>query len=503
MKNILVISFSLLSFCMKSQTYFNKQYIHGSPNWLSSLGDVVQNKDSSYLGLAWTIDGANNDIQNLRLLKIDKYGKTEWTKDYSFENMEPGRILPTSDGNFVINGLKRTRTNGLFTLNTFLFKIDSKGDSLWIQHYEHNAEWTIAGSLVSTADKGFICAGSLIEWIKVGNEYKEQPSQAYFIKTDSLGNLLWKRSYGDSKYSLTVMSTVELPNKDILAVGRYQSFRTKDFNDLGMMAMRLGANGDAQWWKTYGREDANESFVKITKTSNNQYLVSGTFGVDNTNEYNGGVLGKLDENGEVIWMKGYNDKIKGFAFSGGHTQLANGDITVAGISYLTDDVGIAQFDSTGNLKWFRRNDLNPNSYESIYGIIPTSDKGFAIFGDGLSTISGNDQAWLLKLDQYGCDSEACAKSVATADSPENKVMQLIVYPNPSNGDARVRWSLDEVLSHAVLSISDARGVPIHALPISTASGEFELEGLNLANGMYVATISSRGKIECKKIIVLK
>ncbi|MFZ4545322.1 MAG: T9SS type A sorting domain-containing protein [Saprospiraceae bacterium] len=503
MKNFFFIIFVFAQLDCASQIRFNRQYVHPDINYLSSASDLVQNPDSTYIALMLAIDDhSRND--KIRIMKLDKYGERIWEKEYKATGYDawPARIRKINDSYF-ITGTYYLRDSIVPDIKSFVFKVDALGDSVWLKTYSLSSYQAILYEFLVLADDSFLLSGYTADVKKSGNNYIQQPWKSAFVKIDSVGSVIWHREYGDSNHSYVPYSSIELPDSDILIAGRSISHAKKDRNDIAMMTMRLSPNGDAQWLRSYGSVDVNEAFTRISKTKNNEYLVSGVYGAKNTSEYDGGILAKIDEGGEVIWMKVYNAVIKGFAFDGGHVELPNGDITVSGIRRFSNDVGIAQFDSSGTFKWFRPYDLDTTSSETINGITTTLDNGFAIFGHGLSSIRKNDQAWLLKLDQYGCDSEACAKSVATADSPENKVMQLIVYPNPSNGDARVRWSLDEVLSHAVLSISDARGVPIHALPISTASGEFELEGLNLANGMYVATISSRGKIECKKIIVLK
>jgi hypothetical protein len=502
MKNIFFIIGVLFYAHCAAQIRFSKQYISDSTNWLSSIRSVNQLNDTVYLALIGIYKSSNEE--SLLIVKVDQNGNLVWKKDYHLrESITPVEITPTKDNNFIISGGRTIINNGLRTLLPFLFKINQQGDSIWYKEYTSEKEWSIASFLTETSDGGFVTCGYTVKWLKSGTDYKEQPWQAYVIRTDSLGNLLWKYEYGDFSHSEVAQCVVELPNQDLIVVGRSLSHVKGENFDIDLLTIRIDKDGQGKWFKKYGQLGLNESFTKITSSRGSLYLVSGGFSSPAPNANHGGILAKMDENGNMQWLKKLNSEVEGLDFSGGHVELANGDITVTGVNYKDYDVGIAQFDSTGAFKWLRRHDLNPNSDESIYGIIHTLDNGFAIFGHGLSPIRKNDQAWLLKLDQYGCDTEVCAKSVATSDMPVSEVGQLIAYPNPSNGLARVRWDIDEGLAHAVLSISDMSGVLVKSVQIMTATGEYDLGDLDLADGMYIATIKSVGRCLASKFVILR
>lgn len=134
----------------------------GDTLWTSSFGDAGEDvaygvnlsHDGGYV-ITGYVDGTGAWTPgNLWIIKTDSDGNEEWRKTYSAGPENFGfEIHPTTDGGYVIGGLKGTNSGDLWIL-----KIDDLGDTIWTgawgSVYRENAL-----SLYPTSDGGYLAAG--------------------------------------------------------------------------------------------------------------------------------------------------------------------------------------------------------------------------------------------------------------------------------------------------------------------------------------------------------
>ncbi|MEO0050715.1 MAG: T9SS type A sorting domain-containing protein, partial [candidate division WOR-3 bacterium] len=111
------------------------------------------------------------------LVKTDANGDTIWTRTYGGEETDVGySVQQTADGGYIIAGF--TESFGAGMRDVYLIKTDSLGDTLWTRTYG-GATGDEGWSVQQTADGGYIIAG----W---KGDTRDNPD-VYLIKTDSLG----------------------------------------------------------------------------------------------------------------------------------------------------------------------------------------------------------------------------------------------------------------------------------------------------------------------------
>jgi len=120
---------------------------------------------------------------------------TLWTRIYGGTNWDYGySVQQTSDGGYVIVGTTMSIDSG----DVYFIKTDSLGDTLWTKTYG-GADDDVGYSVAITSDGGYIIAGYTTHY--VGGD-----KDVWLIKTDSLGDILWTRTYGsvddDCAYSI-------------------------------------------------------------------------------------------------------------------------------------------------------------------------------------------------------------------------------------------------------------------------------------------------------------
>jgi hypothetical protein len=91
----------------------------------------------------------------------------------------------TSDSNYIIVGV--TRSFGSGGNDVWLVKIDTLGDTLWTKTYR-GVEDDGGRAIQQTQDGGYVIAGHTFS----GAGFHS----VYVLRTDSIGDTLWTRSYG-------------------------------------------------------------------------------------------------------------------------------------------------------------------------------------------------------------------------------------------------------------------------------------------------------------------
>ncbi len=121
------------------------------------------------------VAGWKNGGQALWILKLDELGDTVWS--FARDSLQAYDCDETYDGGLAATGIFRT-DHGTFLL---LLKLDKNGNFQWTKQFGENS-WNRGFSVQETQDKGFIITGEVMT--SESGIYK-----ICLIKTDSLGNV--------------------------------------------------------------------------------------------------------------------------------------------------------------------------------------------------------------------------------------------------------------------------------------------------------------------------
>ena len=201
---------------------------------------IVQTTDSGYV-----LSGYGGWI-----LKLDAEGNVQWNKTYGV-SLSQSFAIQASDGGFVLAGWMR---NNLTRMDTFLVKTDQNGFALWNKTLTAGRPSdALVYALLETNDRGYALTG---EW---ENRY------FWLAITDSVGNLLVSQTYNVSNvvsYSESFAKTVD--GGYILAGG----------DGLGgegnAWLVKTDSLGNAQWIRSY----PGIYFVSVSQTADGGYLAA-------------------------------------------------------------------------------------------------------------------------------------------------------------------------------------------------------------------------------------
>ncbi len=337
------------------------------------------------------------------LIKVDSLGDTLWTKIYGGTVNDWGySIQQTNDAGYIIIGSTNSFGNGY---QIYLIKTDSLGETLWTKAYGDTTD-EYGRSIRQTVDGGYIIAGS-----GYGMEVYDP---VYLIKTDSMGEVLWSKIYASGE-GFCIEQTID-GGYIIAAYGV----------DGQSCLIKTDSLGDTLWTKMYGKPGIAEYAYSVQQTTDNGFIIAGYAHNLYPPEYTQIYLIKTDSLGDTLWTKLYgevgNSTIKGFSVQ----QTYDGGYIVAGITSAVGllDVYLVKTDSAGDLLWSKTyggTDIDWGLY-----VQQTEDSGYIAVGHTLSF--GNDcQVYLIKTDQYG--------NVAGLEE-NNRIHRLshrlhpIVLPNP-------------------------------------------------------------------------
>jgi hypothetical protein len=203
--------------------------------------------------------------------------------------------------------------------------------------------------------------------------------QACIIKTDSYGNLLWEKTYGDT-FSDDALYDVELTSRgNYVFCGQLQNDTLKS----DIWIMKTDTAGNTLWSNTYFPWVAWD----IDETADGGYIVGGF-----TDEDKIGYLFRLNSQGDTIWTRAYSN-----IFILPVEPLPDGNYIFAGIQVVNDTfyVCLGKVDTLGDILWTKTYD--------IIGVGArlqlTSDNCYAIAAMGI--FDEFPGAYLIKTDTTG------------------------------------------------------------------------------------------------------
>jgi predicted secreted protein len=217
----------------------------------------------------------------------------------------------------------------------------------------------------------------------------------WLIKTDADGNMQWNKTYGGALDE--VSGGMCQTNDGGYAMAGY----TKSFGAGGQdfWLVRTGADGNAYWAKTYGGT-GDEYAIYVIQSVDGGYAMSGytnSFGAGGYDAY----LVKTDASGNMQWSKTYGGN--GTDYGYGVVQTSDGGYAISG--YTTSfgtggqDFWLIKTDASGNMQWNKT--YGGTGTDAAMCLIQSVDGGYALVGYTSSFGAGSSDFWLVKTDAAG------------------------------------------------------------------------------------------------------
>jgi hypothetical protein len=312
---------------------------------------VAQTTDGGYIIAGWTESYGADDSSDVYLIKTDSIGDTSWTRTYGGAYNDQGNsVAQTTDEGYIIAGW--TQSYGAGYYDVYLIKTDSIGDTSWTRTYGGTDD-DHGNSVAQTTDGGYIIAGTTKSYGVALHDF-----DAYLIKTDSVGDTLWTKTYGDT------------------------------FEDRG---------------------------YSVTQTTDAGYIIAGMGGYVQPGHYD-------------VWSWGTS-----VAQTTDGSYIITGAV-VSGLWYY--DVYLMKTDSIGDTLWTRA--YGDTASDQAYSVAQTSDGGYIMVGSTSSYSAGMPDVYLIKTDAMG--------NVGIKEEPDlrhkTKDAKLLASPNPFSSEVRIQLTED-------------------------------------------------------------
>lgn len=296
------------------------------------------------------------------------------TYQYGFGGTNEVDVIQTFDGSFCVGGTV-TDNNG----DMCLLKLDNMGDTIWTRTFGSNAE-DVLFSVEQTNDSGFILSG-------LTRNFDEINPEAYLIRTDAAGNIIWSKTYGSSNVDW-FSSIQQTADNGFIACGR-----TSD----NFYLVKIDPDGNIVWTKYISVGSWASS---VQQTFDKGFIITGY--ESDPNDYQICIV-KTDSTGNIVWSKITN----GQSGEGGQCvkQCTDSGYIITGFTNNfgagAQDIFLLKIDIDGNFKWMK-------TYGGVwedtgYDVEQTADNGFIVSGRtqsfGPGTLDRN--IYLLKTDPTG------------------------------------------------------------------------------------------------------
>jgi hypothetical protein len=321
------------------------------------------------------------------------------------------------------------------------------------------AGWDGAYSIGLTSDGGYIVAGGT-------DSYGSGGVDAWLIRIDSSGQLLWNKTYGgagdDEAYSVQQTSDG----------GYVFSGQTSFYDFRGPWIVKVDPNGNIVWSKAYW-DETGARFASVQQSSDGGYVIAGHRSGSVYYPVSHPWIMKLDSQGEMLWNKTFDD-LEGFELES-IVQTNDGGYVAAGRGY---GALVIKVDSEGNTLWKKSYVANNTSLRA-FCIQQISSGGYVVAGDYY--VKNDSDFWLSKIDLDG--NLQWSKTYGGVDTDT----ALCVREKSDGGYAVIGYtfSSEHVHAQALLVYTDEAGNAQTILSIGGESDDYAYSMVQTPDGRFV------------------
>ncbi len=444
----------------------------GDTSWIKRYGvnhsvplDIEVSTDGGYIMSAGKYDIQTDTVY---IMKTDSTGNLLWSNLYGmggFASATGGgtTIQKTSNGGCIV-ATTLDSSIGISTRDFGLIKINSAGNVTWAKRI-HTPYNDFPECITQTSDGGYVLVGS-------SGSYGAAPSEGYMVKVDSLGNLLWNKAFVSP--SLDVIQSVEATMDGGVV-----------FPFLGYF-IKVNANGNIAWIKSLSVSGSRRaSCIHIVQTPDTGYVITGNM-VDTLTARKCIFVSKVDQNGNIVWSKSYDNNNFNLSDAVSVRMTADGGYQVCGSILLTGLLNnltyLIKTDANGNTSCGGVNESmsfsNGNLTETTY---PTYVSSYTPLQTPLNTNVDNQVIKLGNACALGINEQFIKSSIA-------------IYPNPFTTE----FTITPTSSNGELAFLDMSGKEIYRQ--KAKEGNTTMNTSLLIPGFYILRYNEKNRIANFKLI---
>jgi len=296
-------------------------------------------------------------------------------------------VNPITDKGFILAGY--TNSYGAGANDFYLIKTDSVGNTIWTKTYGGTGD-DEAYAAQQTTDGGYIVAG-------YSNSFATF-YDAYLIKTNALGDTLWTKTYGSNKDDY--INSIQQTTDGGFILAGYTTGFISGADSGSIYLIKTDANGNLSWSKALGGTNGYNDGYRVRQTTDKGYIITGYtngFGEPNGDAF----LCKTDSMGTVSWTKTYGSS--GVDWGNSVKQTPDGGYIIVGSSSFDStnliDVYLIRTNTIGDTLWTKT--YGGLGYDYGQSVEQTTDGGYIITGYTNGCDTCNYNVYLIKTDANG------------------------------------------------------------------------------------------------------
>lgn len=222
-----------------------------------------------------------------------------------------------------------------------------------------------------TTDGGYIVIGRT-------RSFGAGDCDLWILKVDANGDTLWTKTYG-GKYWDEGHALEETTDENYIIVGSTISVTDSTGR---IWLLKIDKDGESLWSNTYTCGDWSRG-LSVAKDSDGGYILTGWTWTETTEEYDLLLL-KTDDKGDSVWARIYGNELYDWGQSA--QQTADGGYIVTGVRnseyqqeyVLNGNLWLLKTNDTGDIEWSNIYDDFQESHG--YSVLQTSDSGYILTG---------------------------------------------------------------------------------------------------------------------------
>ncbi|HBT38941.1 MAG: hypothetical protein H5T93_02000 [Pseudothermotoga sp.] len=328
--------------------------------------------DDGIVIVGWTSSQRIPYDQNVMMVKLSKNGKLLWNKELGSTGTEGANCVErTHDDGFIVAAISSSDDDEIPAQfggqDVWLLKYDAQGNLLWKRCYGSEAYESV---LDLVEDEGYLFVGYTT---RMGNE------DVWMVKVDENGKIVWEGSLGSDGWDSAI--AVDKATDGYYVVGLTRPAEINSVNGFAdMWVLKVSKSGEPVWQKRIGGNDWDQASDVLT-TADGGCLVLGTSWSEEMSFFGRAdfVLVKLDASGEIEFQRAYGGEQDDIAqkiirIQDGYllvgttwSDTVNGVKRQGGSDYL-----VLKIDENGEVVWVK-----------CLGAL-LDDVAYAVFSDGES-----------------------------------------------------------------------------------------------------------------------
>jgi len=377
-------------------------------------------------------------------------------------------------------------------------KTDSLGNMLWTRSFDEMCFLSsfCMGGIFSVITTSDSCISL------VGAHYDpDSLSSCYLLKTNNVGDTLWTRKY---RYSDIVGSfcsdNIQTSDNCYVLTSIFATFDSVSGEPITQEAwiIKTDSNGDTIWTRTVG-EGSFHDLSSVVENPDGSFSFAGGTDINGPNYF---LHVCLDTSGNELWTNYYGYE----CWCRTHIRTDDGGYLLSGVKWDTytwmDKFFTVKTNSTGDTLWSIS--FGGDSDDICNSVIQTDDLGFVLAGYTESFGAGGSDFWMIRTD---------ADPVGIDDDLTNIPKRFTLsqnYPNPFNPETTISFSIPKD-NRVKISIYNIKGQKIRTLANENLQrGYHEVtwnakdeNGKPVSSGIYFYKMETDNFSEIKKCILLK